>query len=41
MSEMKEAVAGQQDRSPGDEIVGRINELAAISETLSILRASS
>jgi allantoate deiminase len=33
MSEMKEATAGPQNSSVGDEIVGRINELAAISET--------
>jgi allantoate deiminase len=33
MSEMKEATAGPQHASLGDEIVGRINELAAISET--------
>jgi allantoate deiminase len=33
MSEMKEATAGQQTPPLGDEIVGRINELAAISET--------
>ena len=32
MSEMKERIAGQNS-SLGDEIVGRINELAAISET--------
>jgi allantoate deiminase len=33
MSEMKEGIAGVQSSSLGDEIVGRINELAAISET--------
>src|ERR1700687_2874616 len=33
MSEMKEATARPQNSSLGDEIVGRINELAAISET--------
>src|SRR6266849_1209995 len=33
MSEMKEASAGPQHASLGDEIVGRINELATISET--------
>src|ERR1700687_1586632 len=33
MSEMKAASAGQQHASLGDEIVGRINRLAAISET--------
>jgi allantoate deiminase len=33
MSEMKEASAGLQHASLGDEIVGRINRLAAISET--------
>jgi allantoate deiminase len=33
MGEMKEASAGPQHASLGDEIVGRINELAAISET--------
>jgi allantoate deiminase len=33
MSEIKEAGAGQQTPSLGDVIVGRINELAAISET--------
>jgi len=33
MSEMKEPGAGPQNASLGDEIVGRINELAAISET--------
>ena len=33
MGEMKEAGAGPQHVSLGDEIVGRINELAAISET--------
>ena len=33
MSEMKEASAGPQHSSLGDEIVGRVNELAAISET--------
>ena len=33
MSEMKEAAAGSPSASFGDEIVGRINELAAISET--------
>jgi allantoate deiminase len=33
MSEMKEATAGPQHSSLGGEIVGRINELAAISET--------
>lgn len=32
MSEMKEVSAGQQNNSLGDEIVGRIDELAAISE---------
>jgi allantoate deiminase len=34
MREMKEGSAGPHDSSLGDEIVGRINELAAISETL-------
>jgi allantoate deiminase len=33
MSEMKEPGAGPQHATLGDEIVGRINELAAISET--------
>jgi allantoate deiminase len=33
MSEMNASVAGLQNASLGDEIVGRINELAAISET--------
>src|SRR5258707_666135 len=33
MGEMKEASAGPRQASLGDEIVGRINELAAISET--------
>src|SRR5258707_11120295 len=33
MSEMNEGTAGLQDSSLGDEIVGRISELAAISET--------
>ncbi len=33
MSEMKEPGAGPQNASLGDEIVGRIDELAAISET--------
>src|SRR6202140_3820561 len=33
MGEMKEASAGPQHASLGDEIVGRINELAAVSET--------
>jgi allantoate deiminase len=33
MSEMMEEAAGQQSMSLGDEIVGRINELGAISET--------
>jgi allantoate deiminase len=33
MSEMKEIAAGAPSASFGDEIVGRINELAAISET--------
>src|SRR5260370_822798 len=33
MGEMKEASAGPHQASLGDEIVGRINELAAISET--------
>ena len=33
MSEMKAPGAGPQNASLGDEIVGRINELAAISET--------
>ncbi len=33
MSEIKEAIAGPQNSSLGDEIVGRISELAAISET--------
>ena len=33
MREMKEGTAGRQDYPLGDEIVGRINELAAISET--------
>jgi allantoate deiminase len=33
MSEMKQPGAGPQHASLGDEIVGRINELAAISET--------
>jgi allantoate deiminase len=33
MSETKEAAAGSPSASLGDEIVGRINELAAISET--------
>jgi allantoate deiminase len=33
MSEMKEMAAGAPSASFGDEIVGRINELAAISET--------
>src|SRR5260370_757216 len=33
MSEMNAAGAGHQNASLGDEIVGRINELAAISET--------
>jgi allantoate deiminase len=33
MSEMKEGTAGRQDYPLGDEVVGRINELAAISET--------
>jgi allantoate deiminase len=33
MSEMNESVAGQQTSALGDEIVGRIDELAAISET--------
>src|SRR5664279_5843969 len=33
MHEMKERSAGHRNGSLGDEIVGRINELAAISET--------
>ncbi len=33
MSKMKAASAGLQDTSLGDEIAGRIDELAAISET--------
>src|SRR3981189_1391028 len=33
MGEMKEASAGPRQAALGDEIVGRINELAAISET--------
>jgi len=33
MREMKEDSAGHRNASLGDEIVGRINELAAISET--------
>ena len=33
MSEMKEASAGPQHASLGDEIIGRIDQLAAISET--------
>jgi len=33
MSEMKEPGAGPRNASLGDEIVGRIDELAAISET--------
>ena len=33
MSEMKEATVGPQNSSLGEEIVGRINQLAAISET--------
>ena len=33
MSEMKEAGAGPQHASLGDEIIGRINQLATISDT--------